>query len=421
MPHAGRRRGWEDALARRRIELTLATLLISVLLTAVALELGLRIVSRSDVDGNVFVAGLRLRPFRMPVEAARPKVERIQSDGDLYFRYDPDLGWSVRPGTTAEGGFYTTNAQGVRTDSRQLPTSPEPAPGTLRIGLYGDSFTHSSDVPFEDSLAFALQAELSAAGLRSEALNQGTPGYAMDQAYLRWQKEGRPLSPELVVFGFQHSDAKRNLNLIRAIYSPDTGLLLSKPRFLLEGDALRLVNVPALPPGRIPNVLADFDSWELAPYELFYRPENHLARPWYASRLLAFAASGLGTRFTQRRPDVDFFAPGSEPFELAGRIVERFEREVRADGARFVVLHIPTRSPLKRLRRGARLEYQLLLDALVDRYDVVDPTPALLQAAEEHGLDALFAEDSSHFSGIANRAMGEALARHLVEGQPRPM
>ncbi len=403
-------------MTTRRLGLIAATVAIAVLLNAILLELLLRVLSTTDADGNVWVVGkARVRPFRPPIEVARPKVERIVNDPELYFRYDAKLGWTVRPSATGDEGRYATNAQGVRTDARQLPTAPRAAPGTLRIATYGDSFTHSSDVPFEDSWGHVLETALDDAGLAAEVLNQGTPGYAMDQAYLRWREEGRPFSPDVVVFGFQSSNAKRNLNLLRVLYSPDTGLVFSKPRFVLEGDGLRLVNVPALPPDRILEVLADFESWELAPYEFFHRPENYVDSPWYASRLLAFASSGLGTRFSQRRTDVDFFAEGSESREIVERLVARFEREATAAGSHFVILHIPTGKHIKRLRAGRPLVYQSLFDELVARYDVVDPGAALVRAAEEHGMDPLFAPDSSHFSGVANRAIGEVLAAALQE------
>ncbi|MDJ0847526.1 MAG: SGNH/GDSL hydrolase family protein [Myxococcota bacterium] len=398
----------------RRLGMIAATVLITLLLNVVLLELVLRVLSRTDADGNVWVAGkARIRPFRPPIEEVRPKVERILSDPELYFTYDAKLGWTLRPNATADEGRYSTNAQRIRTDSRQLPTAPRPAPGTLRIATYGDSFTHSSDVGFEDSWGFVLQARLDEAGLAAEVLNQGTPGYAMDQAYLRWREQGRPLAPDVVVFGFQSSNARRNLNLLRVLYSPDTGLVFSKPRFVLEGQGLRLVNVPALPPDRILDVLSSFEGWELAPYEFFYRPENYAESPWYASRLAAFVSSGLGTRFSQRRTDVDFFAEGSESREIVWRLVERFEREVRADGARFVILHIPTGKHIERLREGEPLAYQSLFDQLVERYDVVDPGAALVRAAEEHGMKAMFAPDSGHFSGVANTAIGEVLAEAL--------
>ena len=41
--------------------------------TLVLLELGLRVFSRSDVDGNVWVGPLRVLPYRVPIEDVRAR------------------------------------------------------------------------------------------------------------------------------------------------------------------------------------------------------------------------------------------------------------------------------------------------------------------------------------------------------------
>lgn len=391
----------------------LAAAILSLGIAAGAAEIGLRAISHRDVDGNLRVGSLWLRPFRPPLEVIRPYLQRILEDHSLYVRYDPDLGWTIRPGVYSAHGMYFSNAHGVRTGPDQEPTPVVPPPGTTRIALYGDSFAHSSDVYFEDSWGALLETILEDSGMRAEVINQGTPGYGMDQAYLRWRKEGRPLAPDIVVFAFQGGDAERNLNLLRVLYSPDTGLHFSKPRFVIDGDELRLVNVPALRPERIGDVLSDFEQWELSQHEFFYQPANYADSVFYRSRLLCFLSSGVGTLFSQRRPYVRFFKEGSEPRELTWRIIEQFESEVRAEGSRFVIVHIPTSNELTRLDWWLDIEYRDLLNALVARYDVADPTDALMTALDTHGMEALRA-GGGHYSVIANRAIADATAKLLL-------
>ena len=94
----------------------------------------------------------------------------------------------------------------------------------------------------------------------------------MDQALLRWKKNGKPLKPHLVLFGFQHSNIKRNMNIIRMFYSPNTDVIFSKPRFILvPGNNLSLLNTPTVRPEDILNIFSDIDLWPLKPYELFYQ------------------------------------------------------------------------------------------------------------------------------------------------------
>jgi hypothetical protein len=104
-----------------------------------------------------------------------------------------------------------------------------------------------------------------------EVLNLGGPGYGMDQAFLRWRKHGKPLKPDIVIFGFQKSNVKRNMNILRFLYSPDTGVIFSKPRFVLDGEHLQLINVPTLQPEALINMLKDFNSLELKDHEFFSR------------------------------------------------------------------------------------------------------------------------------------------------------
>jgi lysophospholipase L1-like esterase len=401
-------------MAQKEITLRLLLITGSVLIALFFGEVGLRFFSRSDIDGNIYIGKLRVKPFRVPQVDLRAKVEAFAKTDQSYFQYDPDLGWSIRPNREADGGFYHSNTAGFRSSVHQKTISLEPAVGILRIALFGDSFTHGSDVPFEDSWGAILEDRLNQKGVQVEVLNFGVPGYAIDQAFLRWRKNGKPFHPNIVLFGFQNSNVKRNMNLIRVLYSPDTGLIFSKPRFVLEDHSLRLVNVPALPPENLPATLKNIDKWELKEYEFFFKKANYIDSPLYASRLVTFAISGLSTRFSHRRKDYDFFAPDSMSRKLTMRIIQEFHQDVTKQNAKFVIVHLPTRKPLKKLRSKEALKYQGLLNDLVSRYHIIDPADELLQMAEKKSLDALFGVDTGHYSAIGNGVVGEAVAKGIT-------
>jgi hypothetical protein len=284
----------------------------------------------------------------------------------------------------------------------------------LRIAIFGDSFTHGDNVPYEDSWGAILEAQLSKMGHSVEVLNLGGPGYGMDQAFLRWEKEGKPLRPDIVIFGFQKSNVKRNMNILRFLYSPDTGVIFSKPRFILDDDQLQLVNVPTLPPEELINTLKNFNSWELSKHEFFFQEDDYTDRPLYASRLAAFVITGITTKFSTRRKGYDFFAPNSTSRKLAWRIIQEFERTVHQEGARFVMVHLPTKKPINTLLKGKSLSYQELLDELMSNYDLIDPAPALVQEAEMASIESLFEPESSHYSARANRVVGTTIAKTLL-------
>lgn len=389
-------------------------IIASVFLTVIVSELVLRAISHTDIDGNVFVADRRIRPFQFPIKSLEKKLAQYKKKGTSYTHYDPHLGWAVRPNSQSEHGLYFSNSKGVRTSSSRRETLPEATPGTLRIAIFGDSFTHGDDVSYEESWGAILEDILNQNGLEAEVLNLGGLGYAMDQAFLRWRKYGKPLNPNLVLFGFQNSNIKRNMNLIRMLYSPDSGIIFTKPRFILNDDALQLINSPTVPPQNLINVFNNWQKWKLREHEFFFQESNYSPHPLYKSRLVSFIITGLTTKFSPRRKYYDFFAPHSSSGKIALGIIEAFKREVKQEGGIFFIVHIPTKKPLKRLMEGDPLKYQDLLETVRASSDLLDPAPALVDQARIHGLNALLASGSSHYSKIAHEAVAQTVATSLL-------
>jgi hypothetical protein len=298
--------------------------------------------------------------------------------------------------------------------SSRQETPPQPLPGTFRIAIFGDSFTHGDDVPYEETWGAVLEKTLLENGRQVEVINLGGQGYAIDQAFLRWRKHGKLLQPHLVLFGFQNSNVKRTMNLIRMLYSPDTGLIFSKPRFIVKNDALQLINVPTAPPEDLVSIFKNFHNWELKDQEFFYQESNYEDSPIYRSRLASFIISGVMTKFSSRRKGYDFFAHDSMSRTIVWRIIEEFKREVEEKGGRFMIVHLPTKKPIKRLRNEQHLKYQNFLEELKANYTLIDPSPELIRKTEISSLDGLFSGRSSHYSKIENRVIGEVVANALL-------
>jgi hypothetical protein len=389
-------------------------ILVSVFLTVIGGEIVLRVISHTDIDGNVYVADRRIRPFQLPIKSLWEKLEYYKSQEASYTHYDPDLGWAVRPNSQSKNGLYFSNSAGVRTSSSRQETSPKPLPGTLRIAIFGDSFTHGDDVPYEESWGAVLEKTMIANGRQVEVINLGGQGYAIDQAFLRWRKHGKPLQPHLVLFGFQNSNVKRSVNLIRILYSPDTGVIFSKPRFILKNDALHLINVPTAPPEDIVSIFKNFQNWEFKDHEFFYQEANYEDNPIYWSRLASFIITGVTTKFSPRRNGYDFFSRDSMSRTVVSRIIEEFKREVEEEGGRFMIVHLPTKRPIKRLRNGQHLKYQNFFEELQANFELIDPSPELIQMAEVSTFDDLFSDRSSHYSNIGNQVVGETIANALL-------
>src|SRR5262249_18411484 len=204
-------------------------LLLGVLVGFGVCEAVVRFGSRVDADGNWNFRGWRLPPYRLPVRRARELVEVYVSHKDRVATYDPDLGRNVFAHSRSPNGMFQYNQDGIREDHWDHLVSPRPRPGVLRIALFGDSFTNGANAPFDQTWGQVLETNLRRRGIEAEVLNFGVGGYGMDQALLRWRKQGRAFSPHIVLFGFQPENVKRNLNLVRLLYVLDSRLPFTKP------------------------------------------------------------------------------------------------------------------------------------------------------------------------------------------------
>jgi len=216
-----------------------------------------------------------LRPYRIPVISTEKKIKTYLSSGHSYVIYDETLGWSIKPGGRSKNGLYFADQYGVRAASSRSPVEQKPAEGILRIAIFGDSFTYGAGVLYENTWGYYLEQNLKAAGIDAEVLNLAVGGYGMDQAFLRWKKLGYTFSPDIVIFGFRRENIKRNLNLIRPIYYPRTGLPFSKPRFILKNGKLEIKNTPPVPPERLADVIRDISGWDLVKYEHWINEKDY--------------------------------------------------------------------------------------------------------------------------------------------------
>jgi len=120
-----------NASSRRRSSLILV--LVGSLLAIVAGESLVRVLVRTDTDGNFWLGGAIVGPRRPQLERLTKSLEEFETRPDeLIYVYDPELGWKYRPGAASDDGRYHVDARGIRTGSAPHPTSEGPI-----IALYG--------------------------------------------------------------------------------------------------------------------------------------------------------------------------------------------------------------------------------------------------------------------------------------------
>lgn len=383
-------------------------LVLSAGTTVVALgvvgELGVRRLGSRDEDGNFYIRGHHLRPYQLPVKRIESAVAAYRRAKVTVIVDDPGAGWIPRSGSSND--LYAYNGAGIRTDSPARLYAQRPESGIIRISLFGDSFTNGVDVPFEGTWGFGLENLLNGTGRRVEILNFGVPGYGMDQAFLRWTHLGPAYAPQVVIFGLQIENVKRNVNIIRPLYNHVADLPFSKPRFVADRNVLATVNVPALSPEQLVPTLKEIQHWKLATHEAYYDPADYGMRPWQASRFISFAEEVL----LRSSSDRDRATPAEG--ELALQILRAFEKSVSSSGARFIVVHLPRRGDLKARRTTGALPNSELLQQVTAGFEFAETADALLGRAKKVGLDALFTA-SGHYSPIANALVSEVLAAKL--------
>ena len=388
--------------SRRRAFLKFLIPSLAALVCFGALEIAVRALCRVDVDGEARFRETRLKPYRLPVRRAERQIADYLASKTSALVYDADLGWSQRPGVADhnDAGFITTG-----------PTPPRaPSADRLRIALFGDSFTQGN---FRTGWWRVLEEQLNASGVQCEVLNFGVGGYGMDQAVLRWERDGAPWQPQVVVFGFFAEDCYRNVNTLRLLRDPDSGIPFMKPRFVPEGDGLRLVNSPTPPPDQVPATLRGFAQSPLADADWFFRPNDFRMNGWRWSRLAALVEAKATLAGDAARAE-QFFRPEGEAAQIALRLMRRMRAKVEMSGARFVIAHLPGETELANLRRSGRMPHQALYEALRSEHDVIALEPALLAASNGKDLRSYFHDGHymGEFNAIVGKQLAEALARH---------
>jgi len=364
------------------------------------------------------------------VQAAQEIIDGRTS----YTTHSRELGWTITPGTVSSNGLYRSNSQGLRGDREYATAKPA---DTVRALCFGDSFTQCDEVKNDETWEHYAEKT---GGV--EFLNFGVGGYGMTQALLRYLHDGRKFETDVVILGCMTADVRRTVNAyypfrldnpseapnVRGLPYPtldETGKLVLHPNPLPDAAAYR--ELLAHPARRLR---------ELSRLDILY----HQPPP---TPLLTLIKSKAGDRleaawldFTvhvrrslntvlKRSQRVEKIAPVGEDrvfdprhpiFTINCRVFDRFVDEVRAAGARPLILWLPGRDDFPRLRAGREKIYQGFLDYFKSRgYDWIDAMEWITAELPGEGGVApnktLLVE--SHYSAATNRAIGKHIAAYV--------
>jgi len=352
--------------------------------------------------------GVEYRPVVADRLSARHRglLEDFLAGRPSLFQHDAVLGWTVRPGFRSE--LCTIGRDGRRRD----PERPDPTAPAVRVAAFGDSFTFGGDVADRHSYPEAL-ARLDA-GLLVE--NFGVPAYGLDQAFLRYQREGRPTRPQVVVIGFMAENIFRNVNVFRPFYRPPSQVPFAKPRYRPgrpgQADLTLIANpLPRLEDYRRLLARPAETLAQLGRHDHFYRTELRAGAfdRSAAVRLVKLAKEQLSPGNGIERGG--YYDTDSEAFRVTTGLFTAFYERALRDGAQPVILVFPERGDLDRWRRKHTKRYTPLLQFLAAKeYRVVDAMTALDAAGSELTVDDLI---PAHFTPLANQKVAEYLLEQL--------
>ncbi len=377
----------------------------SFLLILILIEIGIRLAGETDPQGIFSFAGYRLDPPAAP-------LERLAEEIDSYFArahesiviYEKNTGWAFRPNSSLWAGTFTVNRAGIRAKREY---SLEPPQDALRIALFGDSFVAGEEVKDDEAWSYQLEQLLKQAGIKAEVLNFGVSGFNMTQAYLTWQHRGKLFSPDIVIFGFQPENIDRNVNIFPHFQYPGWIVPFARPRFVLTGGELSLVNYPSLPPDQLYAVNEGLESHPLAVHEFYYKGRDPVYRMWSFSRLATLIHVALNYHIEQASDDHGLH---SEKGKLAVAIVDSFSKDVRNSGANFIMLHLPRLEHLRNYFEGKDASYQPVLQYLQQVFQFID----VLEFLEPKYSERDYFQPGRHYGSEIHRRVAETVAADLL-------
>lgn len=350
--------------------------------------------------------GISYQPISLSLSPeSRDRIQAMLAGRFTYHVHDPFLGWTLRPNGTSDIG--RTNSQAIRADREFELTPPV---GFIRVSAFGDSFTHGDEVRTENT----WEESLMRIDPRLEVLNFGVAGYGLDQAFLRYQRDGVRFRSHIVLIGFLSENIFRSVNVFRPFYT-HYGPSLAKPRFIVVDEELLLIENPLPDPSDYVRLLNDEanELTKLGQNDFFFNKGYHQNSfdllP--SVRILKVLANSMSEQVsTDSIIKQGEYNPESEAFKVTLRLFDEFYRLCLENDSTPIVLLFPGRRDFNRRSR----RYGILLEHLArSNYRYID----LMDAFESYGwngdFDPFFMR--GHYSPLGNRIVAEWISEYLQE------
>lgn len=375
----------------RYFRLVVAMNLVTVLLILVGGEMAVRAGSRFYLDGEAF-GKIALMPKSWGTTRAHYRDIIQKASGDLSFLvYDDRMGWNIGPKRRSANGLYRSGPDAIRVPDEEVAVTV--SEGKTAIALVGDSFTFGEEVRYEETWGYHL-GELLGEGV--QILNLGVPGYGVDQAYLRYERDARRWKPKIAIFGVFTHDLLRTLTVYPFLANPQWDLPFSKPRFVVSDGKSVLLNNPPLRPEAIFSHESIFEL----PFHVFdrgYKESNWQTSFYHSSYLFQMFVSAF-PRWSAVSPDFSEKAIVS----TNASILKSFAQLAALEEVLPIIVYFPLKSDLNNGRTSAPpLVIRSMQEAGIAYVDTS------LCVLDVHRRDRFM--PGGHLTPLANKAMADCL------------
>ena len=311
------------------------------------------------------------------------------------------------------------------TNRYPTPHQERPRPRTFGVSLlatFGDSYTHGDEVADAETWQSYLAEELGA-----DVYNFGVGGDGPDQALLRFRETRDRLQTPHVALGFVLENINRVVNRYRPFYYPDTGIPLTKPRFVVKDGALELLPNPLARPEDLARLADPSFIHALGADDFWYSQARQPRLGFPYARLLispaiwrqAFEGGRARRSELDARPSRNLWKDAEARAIFLG-ILDRSAEDGLGAGSRPLILTCPVRPNVEWRRAGRPIPglTPVLDHCRARRYECFDGIAAV--AAAPGPTEAAF-RPGGHLSPEGNRAVAQALAeriRHSSKAMP---
>ncbi len=333
-------------------------------------------------------------------DKAEEKIASFTRGDDRFLVFDQVVGWRNRPNTKL--GNWAVDRYGSRSTHEFGHEKIRPT----RVLFLGNSLMNGgAHLRIDETISAMIEDSL------TEAINFGTMLYSVDQMYLDYVERLHRFNPDIVVVGLQSDPGDGLVNQFIPFWKrSETNMPFLKPRFVLEHDQLKLVEVPELEV--YSNCLTQgslFDHLETA--DSYYEDFDSYKR--FGILPISSALWSLSERAENLSELLD-----EEPVykDMVLAILNELRYETEKHGARLIVLTFADQQKAypDRIRAMLPDQYGDLVAALrASGFEVVDSRSAIINSGLEPWQ--VYHIDERHFIREGNAVIAAALKTRVTQ------